>query len=110
MSIKKLFITILFLLSFNTYSETIDNDNYYKIRHIYSWSNGSVHVWLESNGGEHKCNDKTYTTRYLMSRNTTLEFDQKFSILLSAKTSGQPVKLRYECDSLGLPYIKAVRF
>ncbi|MDV5168336.1 hypothetical protein [Photobacterium rosenbergii] len=107
---NKTMFSMLLLASVSATAQMIDNDGYYKVEHVYSWSNGEAHIWLESNGGEHQCSDKTYPTRYLMSRNTALEFDHKFSIFLAAKTSGQPVKLRYECDSSNIPFVKAVRF
>ena len=89
---------------------SLGNDDYYKVRHVYSWEGGNVHLWLEKNGGEHECSDQTYTTRYLMSREKSDEFDQKFTLLVAARTTGEGVRLEYSCDENGLPWIDSVRF
>ena len=104
---KKLIILLFCFFATNAFA--LDNNTYYKVNHVYSWVNGEAHIWLE-NGGEHVCSDQTYVRRYLMSRATATEFDQKFSLLLAAKTSGQPVKLKYTCDSSNRPFIDAIRF
>ena len=99
-------IFLVFIL-FSPLSHSLDNSSYYKVVHVYSWTDGYGHIWLESTGA-HECLDQTYKARYLL-RPTDPGFNEKFSILLSAKVSGQPVKLKYECEN-DIPFIKAVRF
>ena len=104
------FVFLLISLFISATAHALDNDRYYKVDHVYSWKNGEAHVWLERKGGDHACKDKTYPNRYLMSRDTVTEFDQKFSLILSAKVSGQPVKFQYYCDSSDRAFISSVRF
>lgn len=103
-------ILSLAVILFSSNAMSLGNDKYYKVLHLYSWTNGEAHVWLDKNGGEHACPNQKYSTRYLISRQNSKEFDQKFSLLLAAKTSGQPVKMEYTCDKNGVPWISAIRF
>ena len=103
--IRNALVAVPLLLS--TVASAIDNDQYYKVDHVYSWTDGKIQVWLED-AGAHSCSDQTYSDRYLMG-DTTIGFDEKVSLLIAAKVSGQPVKLRYTCIN-GLPYVDAVRF
>ncbi|WP_444941372.1 hypothetical protein ACJJI3_02375 [Microbulbifer sp. ZKSA004] len=105
---KIIFAVAACLVSIDAMS--LGNNDYYKVEHVYSWKSGEVHVWLEKNGGEHLCADQTYPTRYLMSRESVVEFDQKFSLLLTAKTTGQGVKMEYTCDETNRPWIDSIRF
>ena len=103
-------LRLLTLFFIATSAHAYDNSSYYHIVHLYSWTSGDVHVWLKESAAAHQCSDNTYPTRYLMKRSSAEEFDQKFSLLLAAKTSDEPIKLRYECGNDGLPYIQAIRF
>lgn len=104
---RLLFLLCLIHSAFLQAQTSVSNDAYYKVVRLYSWESGWVHLWLES-GGEHICEDQTYPRRYLMKRGDTLEFDQKFSLLLAARMSGEGVKLTYHCvgDS---PIIGSIR-
>jgi len=82
-------------------------NTYYKVQRLYVWTDGVGQIWVEE-GGEHTCSDQKYPRRYLL-HNDAIRYEQKFSLLLSARVTGEGVKMTYTCDSSGLPYIDAIR-
>jgi len=96
---------VCLVLGLSSVANALDT-NYSQIRKMNSWTDGVIGVWLTD--VEHECSHSD-TKRYRML--TTIKgFDEKFSLLIVAKLSGQKVSFKYNCGDDGVPLITGVRF
>ncbi len=119
---KVTIIAVLSLIAFS--SQALDNNEFLKVERVDSWIGGDVYVWLDQ-ASDHQCTEeKNWPNRYMIRMDSivseedkpatlaknTIEFNQKYSMILAAKTSGQLVKFKYDCDGINAPRITAIRF
>jgi len=85
-----------------------------KIERITSWSNGVIEVWLfDATTVQHNCIGAGFPNRFFLDAATVTnpaEFDQKISMLITAKASNTDVDLGYVCQADGWPDITIVRW
>ena len=118
---RMLLMALLVFVSLN--SNALDNVKSWKVERIDSWVDGHIYVWLDKDSA-HLCTEElNHPNRYMMlldlnptgasdivNVNRVTEFNQKVSIFLAAKVSGQLVRLKYECNGTSAPQITAIRF
>ena len=95
-------------IAFSSSIFALNQNGYHEVKRLYVWTNGTAHVWV-TNAGKHNCSDQRYPTRYLL-HPTATGYDYKFTLLLTARSTGEGVSMNYTCNQNGLPYIDAIRF
>ena len=94
-------------IAFSSSIFALNQIGYHEVKRLYVWTNGEAHVWV-TNAGKQTCSDQTYPTRYILKVGAK-GFDHKFSLLLSARSTGEGVSMNYSCIN-GKPYINAIRY